>query len=236
MSPTITIRILAICSLIAGLVVVWVLGVALQSSPETTAATAAQCIDRSALARFQLARSTDDLLAVFGPPDSPCRPLVHDALEATQRADLHGLIPAYALFFIAGGFALAGPRSRWTWVATIATLVAAVANVIEDSIQLAIIQSVDQAAGLLAPLEIATQSKFTGLAVCASAFGAWALGRRDRRWPLAVVGLLPLPATLIAALDPQRLGFLMAITFLVFAVALFGTEFYVLMRPQWAKR
>ena len=51
----------------------------------------------------------------------------------------------------------------------------------------------------------------------------------------AGLGLLPLPATFAGAFDPQRLGFLMALTFLLFAVALFGAIAVVAIRPKWAK-
>lgn len=230
---TTKIRVLAACSLISALIVVLILGIGLQTSAETTAAVSAHCIDRTALARFQLARSTDDLLAVFGTADSPCRPLVVKALGATQHADLQGLIPAYATFFITGALALGGLRRMWTRVAIVATLLAAAANVIEDSIQLTIIQSIEGASAWLAPLEIATLTKFMGLAVCAAAFGLWALKRPDKRRAPGVAGLLPLPATIVSALDPQHLGFLMAITFLVFAVVLFGTMLLVVIRPAW---
>jgi hypothetical protein len=127
-SPTKT-RILAVCSIASALVVVWMPAIALQRSPDTHAATAAQCLDRAALALFQFARSNDDLLAVFRPADSPCRPLIVEALEATQQADLHVLILAYSIFFIAAALALAGPSSRWAWSVSAATLVAAAANI-----------------------------------------------------------------------------------------------------------
>ena len=78
---TATVRLLCVCSLTSAVVLVWILGVALQTSPETTAAAAAHCLDRAALAKFQLARTVDDLVGVFGPADSQCRPLVSRALE-----------------------------------------------------------------------------------------------------------------------------------------------------------
>jgi hypothetical protein len=250
------VRSLAAGALLAGLLVVWVLGIALQRSPATTAATAAHCLDRQALARFQLARSTDDLLAVFGPPASPCRPLAVDALAATQHADFQVLIPAYTVFFLAAALALAGSRGRWAWLAIIAALVAATANGIEDGIQLRLIESMrppqpgppaesvgsvgsagslDGAAALLAPLTVATLTKFTAFAVYAALVGIWALGRPHRGWPewlLGLCGLLPLPATLVGAVAPQRLGFVMALTFLVFAIVLAGTLVRVLVRPS----
>jgi hypothetical protein len=218
--------------LTSAVILVWILGVALQTSPETTAAATAHCLDRTALARFQLARSVDDLVDVFGPADSPCRPLVSRALEATQRADFQGLIPAYTVFFTTAAVALAGVRRAWTLVAIVATLVAAAANVIEDRIQLMIIQSVEQAGPLLPPLEIATLTKFAALAVCAAAFAGWALDQKQKKWPLFVGGLLPLPATLASAPDPQRLGFLMALTFLLFAGVLCAFVVVVTLRPH----
>jgi hypothetical protein len=236
------VRLLAACAVLSGLVVVGVLGVALQRSPATTAATAAHCLDRSALARFQLARSEADLRAVFGPAESPCRPLVVDALVATQRADFRALIPAYTLFFIAAALALAGRRSVWTRLAVAATVVAATANVLEDRVQLQILRSVEDGAGLLVPLVIWTLTKFAAFAVCAAALGGWALthlagNRAARRLGLVVglVWLVPVPATLLGALDPHRLGLLMAGAFFLFALTLFGATAGVLVRPGWAK-
>jgi hypothetical protein len=229
---TITLRVLGICSLMSAVILVWILGVALQTSPETTAAATAHCLDRAALAKFQLARTVDDLVAVLGPADSPCRPLASRALEATQRADFQGLIPAYTVFFTTAAVALAGVRRVWTLVAIVATLVAAAANLIEDRIQLMIIQSVEQAGPLLPPLEIATLAKFLALAVCAAAFAGWALDQEGKKWPLPVAGLLPLPATLVSAADPQRLGFLMTLTFLLFAVVLCAFVVLVTLHPH----
>src|SRR5262249_49191737 len=157
-----------------------------QSVSDTRAATAAHCIDRAALARFQLARSLDDPWSVFGPADSPCRPLVVRALAGTQPADLHGLIPAFVVFFIAAALALAGPRSRWAWVAIAATMVAGAANVIEDEYQLQVFGSVEDATGFRAPLHIATLTKFFALAVCGAAIGIWALRRFHPTWALGL--------------------------------------------------
>jgi hypothetical protein len=241
------VRGLAACALLAGLVVVWVLGIALQRSPATTAATAAHCLDRQALAQFQLARSPDDLVAVFGPAGSPCRPLAVDALAATQHADFVALIPAYTVFFVAAALALAGARDRWTWLAVAVALVAAAANMVEDGIQLRIIESVqstqpgpsggsfDAAAVWLGSLNDGHADQVRrsrGVRRAGGDVGRAAPRRGWPEWLLGLGGLLPLPAMLVAALDPHRLGFLMALTFLLFAVVLFDMLVRLLLRPD----
>jgi hypothetical protein len=96
--------------------------------------------------------------------------------------------------------------------------------------------SFDAAAGWLAPLTIATLTKFAALAVYAALVDMWALRRPSRGWSEWLLGLalLALPATLVGAVDPHRLGFLMALTFLLFAMVLFGVLMGVVMRPAWA--
>ncbi len=75
--------------------------------PEVQAA--GECLGRGAVVQFELARNISDLIAIFGEPDSACRPLAVSAMDAVNHLDMAVFIPVYTLFCICGG---ALPR-RW---------------------------------------------------------------------------------------------------------------------------
>jgi len=127
---------------------------------------------------FQLARTTDDIEAVFGREGDPCRAGMVAALDLANKVDLIAFIGMYtgflACFFLAllrsGFFGLAR-------VGLVAAIVACVSDVLETSIQLYITSSLPGPVTSLVLLAIGSTGKFLGIAVAAVCAGAAMLVR-----------------------------------------------------------
>ena len=127
---------------------------------------------------FQLARTTNDIEAVFGRDGDPCRAGMVAALDLANKVDLIAFIGMYSGFLAC--FFLALLRSGFTGLAR-AGLVAAVAaclfDVLETSIQLYITSSLPGTVTSLVFLTIGSTGKFLGLTVAAICAGAAMLAR-----------------------------------------------------------
>lgn len=127
---------------------------------------------------FQLARTIDDIEAVFGRAGDPCRTGMVAALDLANKVDLIAFIGMYtgflACFFLAlrrPGFAgLAG-------VGLVATAVACLSDVLETSTQLYITSYLPGPVTSLVFLAIGSTGKFLGIAVAAVCAGAAMLVR-----------------------------------------------------------
>lgn len=132
----------------------------------------------SPILAFELARTTDDIEAIFGGEGDPCRAGMAAALDLTSKVDLIAFIGMYsgflACFFLAllrsGLFGLAR-------VGLVAAVVACVSDVLETSIQLYITSSLPGTVTSLVLLTIGSNGKFLGIAVAAMCAGAAMLVR-----------------------------------------------------------
>jgi hypothetical protein len=170
-----------------------------------------------ALSSFQRASTMADLAAVFGAPADPGKLA---AMNAGNRLDLYGFIPAYTLFLIAGAATLAGGvRAPLAWLAIAPTLIGAGADVVETSRQIAIGVNYADAVPHL-PLAPWCWTKYFGLAFGALGMSAISLRGARKRWALGALGFAPLLATSADALGLIALPTLMTLSNGVFWVAL----------------
>ena len=140
--------------------------------------TGRQAPGTSAFLAYQLARTTADIEAVFGPQDDPCRAAMVARLNLINKVDLIGFIAIYSGFF--GSFFLALKRSgnegiaRIGFVAVVFTLLC---DVLETSIQLYITSSLPGTVTSLVFLTIGDTGKFLGLGIVGVCVGAAMLAR-----------------------------------------------------------
>lgn len=194
-------RLWARLAAIAGVVTLSVI-VAFQSLPEVTAA--GDCVNGEAVIRFEIARTSDDLEAVFGPADGACRAKVIAAMDAVNTLDVWLFIPAYtafvsfaALFLAGGGSPAANPaapgRRVAVWAAIGAAGVALAADYAETFALLAYTPDLAPTPPMLARSSTAASVKFAALALNGLALAALCFTPLPaRRWALG--GLLCLPA------------------------------------------
>ncbi len=169
---------------------------ALGSQPAVTAIYERSQVSQ-AVSAFQRAETLSDIVFVFG---SPVDERVVAAQNAINTLDLYGFIPAYALFLVAAAIMLGGLRNRWTQAAIVFALLGAAFDAVETWKQLQLTADIDNAE---AHLPIATWHwlKYLGLALNGVAITSLALTEEKRRWILAVIAFLPLPAVVVAYMD-----------------------------------
>jgi len=132
----------------------------------------------SAFLAYQLARTTADIEAVFGPEGDPCRAAMVAALNLANTVDLVAFIAIYSGF--AASFFLALKRSgsegiaRIGFVAVVFTLVC---DVLETSMQLYITSSLPGSVTSLVFLTIGNTGKLLGLGIVGVCAGAAMLAR-----------------------------------------------------------
>ncbi len=98
--------------------------------------------DRSlgAILRLELVRSPSEIEALFG--KGPCRAALADAMDAVNRIDVRGFIPAFTLFQIFAAFAMRGRGRGLVYVIFAAAMVAGVCDLFEDQILFSIARQV----------------------------------------------------------------------------------------------
>lgn len=149
-----------------------------------------------ALSRFQRAETIADLERVFGAPPDAARLA---AMDAVNVLDLYGFIPAYTLFLLSAAAMLANGPRRLFWLAFVPTLIGALADVWETSLQLRITADIANASAVL-PVALWHWIKYFGLAVGAVATGTIGLFGTRKRFILAALAVIPLVATFAAYL------------------------------------
>lgn len=191
--------------------------------PEVAAARA--CLPPGAVVQFELARDAADLAAIFGAPESACRPLAIAAMDAVNRIDLWAFIPAYTFFCISGALFLSGgvllrPLAA---AAVAAAVLAAVADYLETLTLLSLTRALDAPEALLPYSQFGAWAKFALLAAhalfCA---GLCQLGP-ERRTILGVLLVLPTFGVLAAAYDHIAFTSALNASFAVAWLALWAT-------------
>lgn len=119
---------------------------------------------------FELARSADDLEAIFGsgPPWDSCRALVVEQMDAINLVDVLVYIPAYGVFM---AFFFLGMRARHAALATLGLRVAVVAvlgDFTENACLMSLTPVLDPSSAWFALLPWATGVKWLGLGIAAA--------------------------------------------------------------------
>jgi hypothetical protein len=155
---------------------------------------------------FELARTGDDLRALFGDGPGPCRTAIVDAMDRGNLVDLALFTPAYCVFVI--GF-FAGVRGRAPGLARAGIaliLIAGVADVVEDVCLLGLTPAIDPASPWLARLPWITAVKWLALGAVGAA-GGLVLVRGGPAGKLGAALCLLAPIAAIAAIaQPARFG------------------------------
>ena len=196
------------------------ISIAFAMLPEVRAA--GECFPRGAVIQFEFARNLSDLIAIFGEPQSACRPLVVPAMDAVNVVDIWAFIPAYTLFCICAALFLAGGEWKRPLViiAVGAALLAAVGDYLETITLLSISQTIDAPGGLLQYSQLGAWSKFALLAAHAVFCAGICYLSEKKRYTLGAILILPLFGVLAVAYDHVTLSNIMSAGFAVAWVAL----------------
>jgi len=120
----------------------------------------------TALLAFQMARTPDDMEAVFGREGDPCRPGMVAALDRANTVDLYGFIWTYGAFLLCFLLAIGrgggGPAARLGIVALVAALGL---DVLETATQLRLTGELPGTASALQALAIGSTGKYIALSL-----------------------------------------------------------------------
>ncbi len=179
--------------------------------PEMHAASA--CLPPGSVVQFELARNDADIAALFGAPDSACRPLAVAAMDAVNTLDVRFFIPIYTLFCLcAVGFLARGRFRGLAWIGASAALVALVGDYVETFALLDTTRVLDDPSALpllMSATLLGAWTKFAALAVHALICAGLCWTGTPKRRVLGLVLLLPTPGVLAAAYDHHALAALM---------------------------
>jgi hypothetical protein len=168
---------------------------------------------------FEMARSVEDLYAIFGVGANACRDAIAAQMNLINMIDCVIYIPLYGAFLI---FFLIGLRSIDSQLASRAALVvivACAADYVENICLFRLSANLNDASALTW-LAWSTEVKWVGLGL-AGAIGGHLLAKRDGRWRLATVpSSLGLVAALLSIPMPGVAGPYLSLSFL-FAWLLF---------------
>jgi len=151
----------------------------------------------AAVSLFQRAETLGDVAVVFG---APVDERVVAAQNAINTLDLFGFIPVYTLFLCAAAIMFGGLRNRWTQAAIAFALIGAAADAVETWKQIQIASDIENAEAHL-PIAPWHWLKYLGLSLNGVAITSIALSGEKRRWILAVIAFLPLPAVALAFME-----------------------------------
>lgn len=183
--------------------------------------------ERTEVSAFQRAETLNDIVIVFG---APVDERVIAAQNAINTIDLYAFIPAYALFLAAAAIMLGGLRNPWAQAAVFFALTGAIMDVAETWKQLRITADLSNAEAHL-PLAPWHWLKYLALALNGAAVASIALSGEQRRWIIAVIGLLPLPLVAGAYMEllPTRA---FSAAFALYWIALLALSIVELLRKR----
>lgn len=147
---------------------------------------------------FEMARTVDDLQAVFGLPDDPERQVRIAAMDMGNKWDFAfmALYGAFIALFFYGAYQQRGRTEVvWKYFVYIAIL-SAIADAVETSFLLHITNNLEAGEGL-SYLPYAVLTKFTALGLCGVGVGLFILKEKNALWKAsgvlaAVAGLVTL--------------------------------------------
>lgn len=183
------------------------------------------CDAGEAVIRFELARSIDTLVAIFGPAESACRSKVVAAVDAVNTLDVHVFIPSYTAFAVLAALFLSGGKLVPMALGAMgAALVACGADYVETLHLLDYTPSLIPSADALATSANAAWIKFAALGLNGLCLAGLCFTSEARRPILGVLLCLPAIGVAMMGVDLkwiwlQSLGFFAAWTpLLVMAV------------------
>ncbi|MFO1017972.1 MAG: hypothetical protein U1E03_10265 [Hyphomonadaceae bacterium] len=226
-------RFWAIATLVTGLISLG-LFVVFAMLPEMRAA--ASCLPAGSVVQFELARDVDQLRAIFGAPDSQCRPLAIAAMDAVNHIDLIAFIPAYTAFCMCAALFLSGGAWRPLTIAAVASaLFAAAGDLLETTTLLDISQRLDTPGDLLSLSQLGAWSKFALLAAHAVFCAGLCFVAEKRRPILGALLSLPAPGVAAAAFNHVTLANAMNGAFAIAWIALLVVAGFSAARAKGAQ-
>lgn len=202
-------RLWAILTTVTGLAT---LAVSVAFGRLTAVRTARACLSHGDVIRFELARSIEDLTAIFGPAATPCRGLVIAAMDAINHFDIAAFIPTYSAFAAVAAVWLVGRLlTPLTLVAIAAALVAFCADMVETITLLELTNDLSAAGDRTSVASAAAWIKFTALTAHALVLSAACLVVTPRRWILSLLLLAPLVGTAVAMSDVARQAHMLSV-------------------------
>ena len=158
------------------------------------------------LIAFELARSSQDLAALFGSDGGACRDTLVKALDQANYGDFALFMPCYALFLIAFFRAERARAPRLATAAIFVAVIAVVGDLAENLCLLGISGHLEAPTPWLRWLPFATGIKWLALGV--NALGAaWLLGARPGLGKLgAATGVVACLGTVGAVVRPALFG------------------------------
>ncbi|ANP45550.1 hypothetical protein ATE48_06270 [Candidatus Viadribacter manganicus] len=223
----------AIATVVTG---VATLGISIAFGMLPAVQAAGACFQRGAVIQFEFARNLSDLIAIFGEPQSACRPLVVTAMDGANQLDVWLFIPTYTLFCICAALFLAGAdwRRPLVIVAIGAAFMAAGADYLETITLLTLTQTLDAPASLLQYSQLGAWSKFALLAAHAVFCAGICYVSEKKRYTLGAVLMLPPFGLAGAAYDHVTLSTVMSAGFAVAWVALLVSAIVSVARAKGA--
>lgn len=159
------------------------------------------------LIAFELARTVEDLHAIFGAAPSTCRATLVAALDKVNYGDVFAFIPAYTLFLCAWFYARRDRAPALARASVAMALVAAAADYVENVCLFSLTSRVDQGSLFLSALPWATAMKWLTLAALSCCAGALLL-RGSTKERFAALFMIPAPLVTAASIaSPARWGF-----------------------------
>lgn len=212
-------RFWSVATIVTGLVTLGI-SVAFRMLPEARAAV--DCLQSDAVIQFEFARNVADLVAIFGEPETTCRPLGIAAMDAINHLDTWAFIPAYTLFGICAALFLAeGVWQRPLVIIAIgASLLAAAGDYLETITLLSITQTLDAPGQLLKYSQLGAWSKFVLLAAHAVFCAGICYTNDKQRLILGTVLMVPAFGVAAAAYDHIAYSSVMGLSFALAWVAL----------------
>lgn len=208
-------RLAAIATALAGVVTLGVV-FAFQTLPAVSAARG--CMPDEAVLLFEVARTTRDLEAVFGPADGACRAKVVAAMDAINTLDVWVFIPAYTAFVSFAALFLSGGRIGALTLAAIGMAVSALGcDYLETFNLLGYTPELTPAPESLAQTASAAWLKFFALGLNGLALAGLCFTTAPRRWILGALLCLPVIGVALMFADlrfiqAQTLGFFLGWT------------------------
>lgn len=133
------------------------------------------------MTRFQWVRTVDDVRLLFG--NEPCRSELAADFDRANRLDRNAYIPAFTLFQLLAAWALRGSGRTLAIAAGVAAIAAALFDLIEDGILLALTAALPGDQAMIDTLFWFPRLKFAALAAASACLGILLARSRDAtRW------------------------------------------------------
>lgn len=162
---------------------------------------------------FELARSADDVRAVFADIKPGCQAATIKAMNQINRVDLPLFMMTYSLFIVSASLfeSAKSKQRRWLW-GLLAAPVALLGDLLETGILFQMTDNLPNAGDYVAALVVTTWIKWIALAGFAGLVSVLALQQSPRRWVIGGVNAAGVILTVLALFNPHRFGAIMALT------------------------